>query len=231
MEGVNCGGTGGWTRIGFVNMTEYGATCPEGLDQQIMNEPFNSDLCRSNIIGCASAFFPSYDISYQEVCGQLRGYQIGNPEAFSRSIAITSLTIDGQYLDGVSITHGSSPRTHIWSYAVGASTESIDQFGCPCNMGSSVSPPPFVGNDYYCESAAENIMSSGVPFPSDILWDGDLSQCTGSEGPCCSLSPNLPWFAKTLPATTSDNIELRMCQDESISNENVVLDLIELFIR
>ena len=230
MEGVNCGGTGGWTRIGFVDMTESGATCPEGLDQQIVPGVFTSDICHNSIPGCASAFFPSYDISYQEVCGQLRGYQIGSPEAFARSILVTSLTIDDQYLDGVSITHGSSPRTHIWSYAVGATTGHTNQFGCPCNMGSTVSPPPFVGDDYYCESAAENLMV-GVSFPSDILWDGDLSQCTGSEGPCCSLSPNLPWFTKTLPATTSDNIELRMCQDESIGNENVVLDLIELFIR
>ena len=34
MEGVNCDGEGGWTRIGYLNMTEPDATCPDGLTQQ-----------------------------------------------------------------------------------------------------------------------------------------------------------------------------------------------------
>lgn len=31
MEGLNCDGEGGWTRIGYLNMTAPGATCPSGL--------------------------------------------------------------------------------------------------------------------------------------------------------------------------------------------------------
>ena len=33
MEGSNCNGEGGWTRIAFVNMSEPGAFCPPGLEE------------------------------------------------------------------------------------------------------------------------------------------------------------------------------------------------------
>ena len=31
MEGSNCDGNGGWMRVGYINMTQPHATCPEGL--------------------------------------------------------------------------------------------------------------------------------------------------------------------------------------------------------
>ena len=34
MEESNCGGEGGWTRVAYVNMTESGASRPEGLVQK-----------------------------------------------------------------------------------------------------------------------------------------------------------------------------------------------------
>ena len=34
MEGSNCDGEGGWTRIGFINMSEPGTTCPTGLTEE-----------------------------------------------------------------------------------------------------------------------------------------------------------------------------------------------------
>ena len=37
MEGTNCGGEGGWTRVAYVNMTQPGASCPQGLEQQSLN--------------------------------------------------------------------------------------------------------------------------------------------------------------------------------------------------
>ena len=37
MEGTNCGREGGWTRVAYVNMTQPGATCPQGLNQTSYN--------------------------------------------------------------------------------------------------------------------------------------------------------------------------------------------------
>ena len=41
------------------------------------------------------------------------GYQIGEPVAFAGR---RSGTLDGSYVDGVSLTYG-SPRQHIWTFA------------------------------------------------------------------------------------------------------------------
>ena len=38
-------------------------------------------------------------------------------------------------------------------------------------------------------------------------WDVHGQQCSSNEPPCCT-SPNLPWFTKTLNATTNEDIEL-----------------------
>ena len=225
MEGSNCGGEGGWTRVAFANMTKPGSTCPQGLAQRNYSE---QSLCSRNIAkGCQHTTFSTFSLNYNQVCGRLRGYQFGNPDAFAQSIA-QNTTIDSHYLDGVSITHGSGPRQHIWTYAVGVTTAHTTRFGCPCNTGSTVSPPTFVGGNYYCESAASS-SQSGVFFPNDVLWDGE--QCTGKEGPCCSDNPNLPWFNTTLPQNSDDDIELRMCGDENSSSEGTPLELIEIYIR
>ena len=37
MEGTNCGGEGGWTRVAYVNMSQSGGTCPQGLTQRILS--------------------------------------------------------------------------------------------------------------------------------------------------------------------------------------------------
>ena len=63
-------------------------------------------------------------------------------------------SIDTGYIDGVSIiyTYGSSPRTHIWTYASGLS-EQLVVASCPCGTSFLPQTPSlFVGNNYYCES-------------------------------------------------------------------------------
>ena len=54
--------------------------------------------------------------SYQEVRGIVRAYQFGSPDAFHTT---KHGNIDSNYVDGISITHGKSPRKHIWTYAIG----------------------------------------------------------------------------------------------------------------
>ena len=55
-------------------------------------------------------------------------------------------------------------------------------------------------------------------------------KCPGEEAPCCT-HPNMPWFNKTLSETTTEDIELRVCRNEVITNEDTPLKVIELFIR
>ena len=110
MEGTNCNGEGGWTRIAFVNMSQPNATCPTGLTRF---DRFGPILCsREDTERQQSAFITTLGLNYSAVCGRVRGYQLGSPGA-SMAFIDTNATIDQPYVDGVSITHGTSPRRHI----------------------------------------------------------------------------------------------------------------------
>ena len=59
---------------------------------------------------------------------------------------------DDNYVDGVSVTHG-TPHTHIWTYAAGVSgATSFDLSGsCPCanpTATTNILSPHFVGDNY-----------------------------------------------------------------------------------
>ena len=228
MEGTDCGGEGGWTRVAYVNMSQSGATCPQGLTQKTLS---GLTLCGQNGSVCQSTVFSTLGLNYSQVCGQLRGYQRGTPDAFGPYLANPSLTIDSVYVDGVSITYGSASRKHIWTYAIGVNlVNPTPQHNCPCNTNNSVVPPPFIGSDYYCETGDNDktCCDKLALYSNDPLWDGN--QCPGEEAPCCT-HPNMPWFNKTLSETTTEDIELRVCADSGLHDEDVPLQVIEILVR
>ena len=227
MEGSNCDGNGGWMRIGYINMTEPGATCPQGLHSYTYGGKTLCDKSQGLGYGCNSTFFSAIGLNYTKVCGQARGYQFGWPDGIYQNNG-GSPNIDGAYVDGLSITHGSNPRQHIWTYAVGSYEEDTSTYSCPCNTGTTATTPSYVGNDYYCESGAtSSTIGSSEIFPNDIIWDGQ--QCGSRESPCCSSS-TIPWFIKTLPQSVTDDIELRMCSSERYPDEATPIDIIEIYV-
>uniref|UniRef100_A0A1X7TDV2 Fibrinogen C-terminal domain-containing protein n=1 Tax=Amphimedon queenslandica TaxID=400682 RepID=A0A1X7TDV2_AMPQE len=221
MEGSYCDGNGGWTRIGYINMTEPGATCPQGLYNYTYGGKTLCDKSQGLGNGCNSTFFSAIGLNYTKVCGQARGYQFGSPDG----VYPNGYDIDDAYVDGLSITHGSNPRQHIWTYAVGVTADDASASSCPCNNGTTATIPSYVGNDYYCESGTTFRIYNFVP--DDIIWDGQ--QCDLRESPCCSSS-TIPWFIKTLPQSVTDDIELRVCSNEGYSNEATPIDIIEIYI-
>ena len=89
-------------------------------------------------------------------------------------------------------------------------------------------PQEFVGSIHYCESGyPSNTFIPLEVFTSDPLWDGE--QC---EGTCCSGTNSPPLFSVQLPTSTTDKdmIEVRICADESTSNENILIELLEIFV-
>ena len=225
MEGTNCGEAGGWTRVAFVNMTKPVANCPQGLDQAMFDGSSYCGRFVNSSAGCVSAVVDNI-ISYQKVCGRVLGYQQIGPDAFGPYINFNA-NISGVYFDGLAIMSG-NPRRHIWTYTAGFSSDRILSHSCPCNNGGPQSVPPFVGNDYYCESGYSSNYCNEPISTTDILWDGQ--QCTGLEAPCCT-HPNMPWFIKTLNETTTDDIELRACQSNAGCKGSVPIFLIELYVR
>ena len=226
-----CGGTSGWTRITFINMTDTSQQCPSGLNLTTYAK-CTCGRTTSMYPRCDSASFSVGGVAYSRVCGRIIGYQFGDGYAFLRYNIGRATTIDSTYVSGVSLTHGApGARQHIWTFAVGR-TE-IDQSGyggtlCPCSTSGNVSVPPFVGNDYFCESGLNTAYSGQYVFyPNDPLWDG---QNCGANTTCCEFNTP-PWFTRDLPSSTSDDIELRLCYEDHIAIEDIALELVELYVQ
>ena len=112
--------------------------------------------------------------------------------------------IDDQYVCGLSLTHGApGSRQHIWTFANGLYTENYPNWLCPCDNDNTYASPPFVGNDYFCESVAQSSYAR-VFYSNPTLWDGQV--CEGG-GTCCQYN-NPPWFTKNLANSTTEDIEL-----------------------
>ena len=223
MEGTNCGGEGGWTRVAYTNMTQANSNCPGKLEQMSFS---GSSYCGrfSHGSGCASAFLNYTTIKYRQVCGRVAGYQVEAPDTFT----LNSAGIDEVFVDGVSITYG-TPRKHIWTYAAGFTDSNNNPLDCPCNNGSTNKVPSYVGSDYYCESGNyDPTCRLNMLYSNDVLWD--RQQCGGMETPCCTY-PNMPWFVKTLDENTTDTIELRACQRNFGCAGAVAVFLIEVYVQ
>ena len=83
-------------------------------------------------------------------------------------------------------------------------------------------PSSFVHDNYYCESGTMTEIS-GISS-DDPVWDGE-GCIYGSS--CCS-EPNLPWFYYPITLTASEDIETRICHDETASDENVLVKELQL---
>ena len=224
MENKRCGSKG-WTAIARVDMSLPGSQCPGNLHLITDSESgIRSCGADPNSIGCAFAEFLTHGIEYTEVCGMLRGYQVGSPDAFGPYV--NDQGNPESFVDGVIISHGTTPD-FIWIYANGAEKvpSSSSNIVCPCTgpLYNGV-VPPYVGTDYYCDSGVVSDPQGGVFYPTP-LWTG-----TGCNPPdfCCSAS-GLPWFSKKLPLPTTDYITLEVCHNEL--PENTPLDQIQLYIR
>ena len=136
---LECGGEKGWMKVADINSE---SSCPNGWKN--ITSPVTACRAPSDNAGCYSAHFSTYNIPYSRVCGMVVGYQKGTPDAFLTFSGKTS--INDPYLDGVSITYGSS-RKHLWSYAAGISESySHDQSAtCPCSRhGGTPAPSLYV---------------------------------------------------------------------------------------
>ena len=139
------------------------------------------------------------------------------------------------YVDGVSLTHGGAgSRQHIWTFAAGLSEVDTRQdldlisYRCPCDTHNYDRVPAFVRDDYFCESGVNSAWSDQyILYPDDILWDGQNCISTST---CCQLN-NPPWFTKNLTSATNDDIELRICASGLPRDDDVPLELIELYVQ
>ena len=225
MEKVHCGSKG-WTRVAYVDMSSYEQHCPGNFT--LINSPIRT--CGSiPQAGCASATFSTYGMSYSQVCGRVRGYQKGTTKGFGPFNIDRRFVSAGVVLDGILISHGDRMMKHIWAYVTGRQRIATHPHSlyCPCaDHRFNGVIPSFIGNDYYCDSGSDHYPSTQTFF-TDPLWEGKVCQATNF---CCSNS-GMPWFCKTLPEPTVDNIEVCNCHNSPSIDENTAVSLIELYVR
>ena len=210
-------------RVADIDMTRPKESCPSGF-RKITSS--GKTMCGGQSRTCTSTKFTSHRVPYSRVCGRIIGYQFGKTNAFDEYNDHSSTSIDTYFLDGIVLTYG-SPRCHIWTFAAGFSQYERGSHGCPCNNGFSEAVPPYIENDYFCDSGHQ--YNTDPPFTyltSDPLWDG--SGCV--RGSCCQFNSPL-WFCKDLPEYTTEDIELRLCLDEGNGNEDTPFEVVELYVQ
>ena len=220
----------GWTKVTEIDLTK-GDECPGQWEKIIVN---GVSMCRSpsNSRGCYSAVFHTNGTTYTKIHGIIRGYQKGTTDAFEPYRNNPQYTIDDTYVDGVSITLATSPRKHVWTFASGVSSNAdfrSNRYTCPCSPVQGPDSPPFIGEDYFCASGNQNTSApNDVFYTSNPLWDGTV--CTDHNDLCCDYF-GLPWFIQKFCENHKEDIEVRICTDQSYSDEAVLINKIALYIQ
>lgn len=222
---LTCGNiTGGWTRAVYLDMTNSSHFCPFELTKRVWaNGTTATCVLPTSSPGCVNVTFPVTSRGYREVCGRVIGYQIGSTDSFR---AISSLTP----VDGVILSYGDN---HLWTFAAGLDeVGSLPGHNCICNTANRTSPsgvalpPQLVGEHYFCDTGASGRFKEGV-FYGDALWDG--AGCEG-ENSCCIFN-DPPWFIRHLPEVATEDIVMQLCRDESANNEDVAVQIVEVFVQ
>ena len=218
-----------WRRVVYIDMKNSSHNCPSGFALGTFSKrtcvPSTAFLTGPQ---CVSTRF-NVEGTFNHVCGRVIGYTYKQVCAFRPYYSWGQSSLGSAYIGGVSLTSGGQ---HIWSFASGQSE--IGEEGrtqdcyCPCASYDPVSSPPFVGNNYFCESGL-NLPFGSPPesfdFFDDPIWDG--RNCPAGST-CCQLN-NPPWFNKTLPGEITGNIQLRVCSRGFIHGYTPII-LIELYV-
>lgn len=234
MCSLSCGGVSGhWVPVADLDMTRRFDVCPAGFDE-VMAGDNDQRVCviSSEEGACQEVEYPVDFRRYSKVCGKIIGYQFGSTDAFHAPAD----TLSDLYVDGVILMHGEDPGQHIWTFANDfGETPSFPGNKCPCNDAHRppgfISPPTpsFVGDDYFCDTGNRGdneAFNNRLFFGSDPLWDG--AGC-GLNNTCCAFN-SPPWFVRELPQATRDDIVMRVCRDSPRINEDIGIEMIELFI-
>ena len=227
-----CGGSGQWTNIANFNFSDPDVACPSNFT--LLTTPVRG-CKRAPGQGpvCISAVFSSRGQSYSRVCGRVNGYQKGTTDAFYLSAGLR--TLEQIYVEGVSLTHGTpGSRQHIWTF-VAALYETASPYNpnsnCPCTNAEEDWPlevHSYVGNNYFCATGnpGPGFTTGSIVYADDPLWDGE--GC-GPTNACCQFNKP-PWFCTTLPHSTTDDIEMRLCSNQGEENEDVVISFVNINI-
>ena len=205
-------------KVYSLDMTNSGESCPTGFKLQT---PGSKRLCGKGGSGCTSIAVPVNGQSYTKVRGRVIAYQYASTDAFNSG----STNIDGVYVDGVSITHGKSPRKHVWTLGSGIIIYGSESSTCP-NTGHGKPQPAWVGSNYFCSSGNTAASGWGYKFYDVPLWSRITGNCED-----CSSRYTVPHFCRELPQATNEDLEIRVCANQGLSDEDIQVEAIDLYIK
>ena len=109
------------------------------------------------------------------------------------------------YVDGVSLTQGTSPnRNHIWTYSAAIKFgEDVDQ----CKICDR-DKPFYIGTNFTCTAR------------HCTVWPCDLTNAIWTDGLSCAGNET---FYRQLSESTADNIEMRVCRDQDRRDEDILV--------
>jgi len=84
----------------------------------------------------------------------------------------------------------------------------------------------FVNEHYYCESRNDDPfkLEFGILYTSIPLWNGEGCE---KNDTCCADAV----FPCQFPAAKQEDVEIRSCHDQSINDEVVLINQLQLFMR
>ena len=172
--------TGGLSRVAILNNETRPQLCIDSFTTT--NE--NTRCVRSTEnAGCSNIIFSVMNIPYSHICGTVQASWFDSPDGFTGTQR-PSRTINDNYVDGISLTYGTSNKTHIWTF-IADGARSIQN--CPRQV------PQYVGSDYTCLNPESSCTSSSSscysPFfrllQQPVTEDIELRLCRDQqrEGP------------------------------------------------
>ena len=207
---------GRWKRIAYLSNDTSPVVCPTGFE--FITDPNVPALCKRSPTGaiCSPITYSTNGNSYSQVCGTIHGSYFGDPDGFNSYTSIRSrhagTSLNGNYVDGISLTHGSMNEHHIWTLSAIVNLANNPNDICSvCTRNK----PSYVGMDYSCDVVGTQKCGSGCS-PRQIWVDG---QCKGNNT-----------FYKNLKQLTSDDIEMRLCADQPKDDEDIFLSYIEIYV-
>ena len=233
-QACSCAASGRWKKVAQLDMSREDHVCPS-------NWTFVSTSVRAcgrttKSPACDSAIFSVGGFEYSKVCGKVLAYQRGTPDAFdccTNSEARRSL--EQPYVDGVSLTHGQvGSRRHIWTFAAAVYEQKypnyVPRYNCACTNTNYKWPfeiPSFIGGNYFCDTGNPGPRASFiVTYCDDPLWDG---QGCGPSNTCCELN-RPPWFCVQLDEVSREDLEVRICSDQSSIEEDILVSYVEVYV-
>ncbi len=196
-----------WTEIVNFDVANSSHNCPSPWTT--VTSP--SRLCTAS--SCNDSLVINVPTTYSQIRGQIIGSVIGLCDAFTQFFN-SNPSIEEGYLDGVSITHG-HPRQHVWSFGAGrlvlVTQGDVRVIILTLTLQDILRP------------------LSGTTISATDCITGYYGMARTVSACCTFNSP--PWFNVTLPTSTSNDIEVRICIDEPLEMENEYIKKMILQIK